>query len=205
MTRLAAFLLSVLAAPASAACLTAADLEAGVRVEFSNDDWTTLRSLGEGIVEFEEYYADAGFSSRYLGYLGLYILSGVERITAGPERPNQRTRRVYPLDPTELPVPEPDGEGWTGVVSQSFYDGTLPVTQDWTIDVRFLPVGPLALPGCTYEAVGVRVLQTYAPEDWSYEMLQLYLPALGSAFVIASRESGGAWSAADPTAIVPLR
>lgn len=197
----------LLALPASlhAECLTSADLDAGITIDFDNGDRNTVRRIEGDFYAYEEYYAAYGYSGQFEAWHALYPVRGNWQVDGGVPDPSLWFERTYSVDPTALPVPD---EG-SGVVSLTFDEatGTRPLT-NWTVSSLALawgPTAPLAVEGCTYRAAAIEFLIDWmdgsggGSTTWFY-----YLPDLGVGFVQASKPHGGEVFAARPLRIARL-
>lgn len=170
--------LGLLPTAAPAACLTAADLDPGIRATFANGDWVEVWRGIEGLLRVDIYFADLRTGASLLEALGVYRIAESQWDGGYPV-----TRTLWPMERSEFPVPEADGPDWSArtTIDLAYEDETGEV---WTAGrtFEFGPAAPLSVSGCTYE--GVMVHETYVPDaEWDrapYELDTFFIPALGA-------------------------
>ena len=194
----------VLLAPGAslAECLTTADMEQGVLFTFDNQDTTSVRALGAGIVEVVEYYAASQTGMKFQAYLGPYILREDGMGFNNVVLPDKWARATFAVDLTELPVPAPDLPTFTSsAVWEEF--GLSPQDQTFTAD--FTAARPVTLSGCTYDVVLVKTRVDRPGADHWYEQFSYYFPAIEASVIVAWKNAEDGLQQALPVAVEALR
>lgn len=137
---------------AHAQCITAADLEKGVRVTFYNGDVTTVRSLGDGLFEVEEIYDDG---SEHWRFHAVHSTFGIWEAPLDNGTPvDDRSSRIdWSVDVQALPAPTADAEPFAARVALVAPDGASNGSGER--EVRYFDANPVVTEGCTYEAIQV--------------------------------------------------
>jgi hypothetical protein len=172
--------LTILPALAGATCPTGADMAGGVEIVFANGDVTVLHDRGAGIIEVEEYYSWHNEGRRYFAYLGLYVTDEGPLTWDGSAGEGASVRTFYPVDVLEMPVPAADAPDWEGSLRRNIGDdlGEMPAYV-----VKFGPMAPVEIGGCTYGAVAVGESLRPGAEDQK-DQYSWYLPELGAGFIV---------------------
>ena len=170
MTGIASLVGAVLIPVAAAACVTAADLAGGIRIDKDTGVVETYRTLRPGVVGLlVEFDAHSG-SKVELAY-GVYSL-GFTDIVEGKLDPATRTRFEYDLAPADMPLPVAGGR-WQ---AESFViDGGSRRTE--TVTASWRGQEQMTVDGCDYEAITGTI--RYAGADYTAEEGLIYLPELG--------------------------
>ena len=177
-------------------CPAAADLADGVEVTFANGDMTVLRDLGAGMVEVEETYSWHPEGRRYFAWLGLYVTDEGPLTAEGDAPPEARVRTVYPVEVTEMPVPAADTPDWEGTLRRDL-GADLSETAEYHL--RFGPMPPVTIGGCTNDAVAVgESLKPGQPEQ--KDQYSHCLPELGIGYIVGWT-IGGELFRTEPVAI----
>lgn len=203
--RLFCLLLSLLPAAAQADCLTAADLDQGIEIVFSNSDRTTIRRISDSLFSYEEVYAAPGYSAWFEGQHAIYTERGFWTVRAGEPDESTNFERIYDIDPSSLPFPDSEG----GILSTTFTEATGDLSpENWSssgLTLAWGPTAPLVLPGCTYEAVGLEFVIDWLDGSGGGSTTWFYvLPSLGIGFVTAAQTRGRPLVAAEPVSITRL-
>jgi hypothetical protein len=177
----ASVLVALFGQSAMAECVTAADLERGIRVTFDNGDTTTLRAVSDGMTEVFEYMTWNENIGRYQTYLGLYYVDEIMLDASGEPQPETRRTTRYDVPVTELPVPQADLAPLDlEIMAREFTRSMMAETQS----LVFGPADPIILDGCIYKAIAVG--QRDRPgEATQRDKYYYYLPDLGVAFIVA--------------------
>lgn len=173
-------ILGLLPSAASAACLTAADLDPGIRATFASGDWVEVWASQDGLLRVDVFFAELGTGASLLEALGVYRIAESQWDGGYPV-----THTLWPMERAEFPLPAPDAPEWSARTTLNLLreDGT---GEMWTAGrtFAFAPAPPLSVSGCTYE--GVIVHESYVPDaEWDrapYELHTLFLPAIGAGF-----------------------
>lgn len=165
---------------AHATCPTAADMAGGIEITFANGDITTMRDLGAGMIEVEEYYAWNPEGRRYFAYLGIYVADEGPLLPEGQSDPERRVATIYPVPVIEMPVPAADAPDWEGRLRR---DVGTDVSETAEYHVRFDAMAPVMIGDCVYDAVAVGESLRPGAEDQK-DQYSFYLPDLGTGFII---------------------
>ena len=164
---LAAFLPTL----AFAECPTGADLATGIRVIDADDASDTYKTYSEHMVE-SQYRYEPGEGARSLLAQGVYLVLAQD-IENGEVAAGTRSTFTYPVQPGQMPMPEPGGQWVADVVLLD--DKGLEST---THQMSFGQETQFALGACSYRMIPIEVL--YAEDDGE---LLYYLPELGFALL----------------------
>lgn len=195
-----AILLALLAGPASAACITASDMERGVEVAFDGGGSAILVRQVGGTVRMDERPAGGGPAVRSLLAHGYWDLRSFEVDAQGWPVEGGVLEMLYSDDPAELPRPVA-GLVWTGTAAPAF-DGAAGPPEPMVVEA--VAAEPLVVGPCRYEVVEVRARIGGRPET-AVAQRHLYLPALGVALTIERRAEGEAAEVRTPVALTALR
>ncbi len=157
-------------ATGSAACVTAADLAQGIRVDKDTGSFEIYRTLRPGVVGLTIWYDDQTGSEVELAK-GLYSL-GFTDFFAGEADPETRTTFTYPMAPDDMPLPVAEG-GWQTNSSVAQPAGRY----EKTLSASWGQLGNISINGCTYAAISGSL--RYISEGYSTEEGLIYLPDLG--------------------------
>lgn len=163
-------LLCFLASPALAACPQMGDLATGIRATMSDGTYEDYRDLRPGLVEMIGNYDD-GYIARNLLGQGVYVVE-LSDMEDGKIAPDSRTTYSYPVEVTELPIPQP-GARWSGQTAGRDYEGFFSETQThtWGAMTR------ATYGECSYDLIVGRF--AYSGDGYSYKEEIHYLPELG--------------------------
>ena len=185
-----------------AECLTTADMEQGALFTFDNQDTTSVRALGAGMVEVVEYYAATQTAMQFQSYLGPYNLRQDDLGMNNVMLPDKWARTIFDADLTELPVPAPGLPTWTGTAVWEEF-GILPQDQIFTAD--FTAGEAVTLSDCTYDVVLVKTRVDRPVADHWYEQYSYYFPALGASVIVAWNNADEGFRQALPVAVERLK
>ncbi|MCC5975841.1 MAG: hypothetical protein JJT81_17585 [Rubellimicrobium sp.] len=188
------------AAIAGADCIGTADLSRGIVVTFDNGDSTQMQRMGDGLIELLEIYADGGSTWWFRARHGIYFVEEAELDPQGNPYPGSQLVIDFGMDLSGLPVPVA-GESWSGETVNIFDDG---YRRPEVASYIFSADGPLVLDGCEYEVVRADVRYDWEDEG-GMTLHYSFLPALGTAILIASQMDGDEELVAHPVAIERLR
>ncbi len=177
----AALTLTALAGAASAQCLNQEDMRRGVIVTFENQSSVAMRRTPTGLVEVTETYAAEDKTIKFVGEHGLYFTEEVTMVAARPEDAS-RLEIIFDTSSSELPKPEV-GTFWSGETLNIFADG---VQRSELYDVFFLDAPVTRVSGCEYETIHAVVEYRWPDDEFGVSLLYAYLPALDTAYILAS-------------------
>ena len=164
-------------------CLTASDLQQGIRAEFRDGSLTDYRGGDAGLVAvFERPDPSQSSGVAFVSRLGLYDLEAAA-IDGGETIPDQRLLMHYSVDLDQLPAPRP-GEFWVGRTTTTYADGK---SDDAQAVYVFGNAREVELGGCSYHAVPVKASFIWS-DGWMMQEF-LYLDALGIGIIVASQYS----------------
>lgn len=194
----------VLLAPGAsvAECLTTADMEQGVLFTFDNQDTTSVRALGAGMVEVIEFYADTQNSMKFQSYLGPYILREDDMGLNNVVLPDKWARAIFDAELTDLPVPAPGLPTWTGMAVWEEF-GLPP--QDQRVTADFTAGEAVTLSGCGYDVVLVKTRVDRPDAEMWYEQYSYYFPALEASVIVAWNNADEGFRQALPVAVERLQ
>ena len=188
--------------PSVAQCLTTSDMAQGVLFTFDNDDTTSVRALGAGMVDVIEYYAATQTALKFQSYLGPYILREDDLGMNNVVLPDRWRRAIFDADLTDLPVPAPGLPTWTGTAVWEEF-GAMP--QDQTITADFTAGEAVTLSGCVYDVVLVKTRVDRPGADHWYDQYSYYFPALGASVIVAWNNEEEGFNQALPIALERLQ
>ena len=207
MARLAAVavLSLALAGPASAQCLTPADLDNGIRVTFANSDWTEIRRIGADIYDVHEFYAGAGSGSRYSAAFGVVPTEAIDGYRADAPEAGTPYRRAFDVEIGTVVDYGHPGEKWQGAFVET--TGTPPDSSDLdgALSISVAEGSRITMSGCDYAATLVEVHFDWAsPPDNGLTTWSFYLTDLGVAVLFAAQSNGRPLVSSPPVSIVAL-
>lgn len=194
----AALTITALAGTASAACLNEEDMRRGVIVTFENQSSVAMRRTATGLVEVTETYAAEDRTIKFTGEHGLYFTEEVSMVAARPET-TSRLEIVFDTSSADLPEPEV-GTYWSGNTINIFADGA---QRSENYDIFFLEAPATKLSGCEYETIHAVVEYRWPEDEFGISLLYAYLPALDTAYILASSSGIAETSLNVPVAIEP--
>ncbi len=163
--------------PAGAAthkCVGAADLGAGIRVDYKDGSAGEYRRLSDGLIELVEAgSAENGGNLRFISRFGVYDVEAAALVD-GVASPDQSVSYTYAG--TDLREPQAGSDPWVGEVTATFPTGE---TAAETAAYVFGPDIKVVFGDCSYAAVPVRATFVRA-NAWEGQEF-LYFPALGIA------------------------
>ena len=168
---------------AADSCVSAADLEAGVRVDYNDGSAGEFRRLPDGLIEVVEAGSAAGGGDlRFLSRFGVYDVEAAALVD-GAASPDQRVSYTYAG--SDLREPKSGTDPWVGEVTIAFPDGA---TEAQTAAYVFGPRSQVDLGGCIYDVVPVRATFVRA-NGWEGQGFS-YFPTLGIATLTSKSGSG---------------
>lgn len=163
----------------SADCPTADALASGIRFGLSSGETETFRRLENGLVEAKFEAPDAYVSRALLGQ-GIYLLELVDLVDGQPD-PATRATYSYPVDPSELPLPDPAGS-WAAKVAV-FEGGELETEHQ---AYSFGTETTAGFEGCSYTMIPIEIVYGSGSDRDTLH----YLPELGLAYLAAATYDG---------------
>lgn len=182
---LPALALGLIAGPAVSACFDATVLTRGVTVRYDTGDFTTIRRMGDGYHQIDEYYDQGASMMRFRAHRGFYFVEEYEPDAQGRPVPGTGLTISFPADPASLPQPAA-GVEWTGQTVNLFDDGTSRPEQT---RVTFAAAPALGLSGCDYEVIRTEVVYDWGAEG-GLRLEYAFLPAIGTAVLLSSQFDG---------------
>ncbi len=169
-------------AVAGAACVTADNLERGIRVDYEDDASEVIYRFGPNTLA-ADYLEGGQRTSRSLLLHGVYLVEYLG-FDNGSDVPDYRDTYSFPPGPDGMPLPYPGGT--FDVTATTLIDGSLDrEAQSYVFGAE----QSYQLSGCTYRMVPVLITYPDDPEPWT-DYLN-YLPDLGLSLYVASRDAEG--------------
>lgn len=200
MRLLLAVALAALPMLARGQCLTDADAQGGVRVDFANGDVTTIRALGADMYQVDETFNNGSQTNRYHAAFSTYNF-WYAPMQGGKVMADQETRVDWGMDLSDLPRPAADLAQWTTQVTESDLRG-------WTASamrtVGYAAADPVAAGGCSYAALQVGVFTDWPAPGSPQMQVWTYLPDLGVSFITGWTTAQGDFTQTSVTAITAL-
>lgn len=187
-----------LAGAASATCLNEEDMRRGVIVTFENQSSVAMRRTPSGLVEVTETYAAEDLTIKFTGEHGLYFTEEVTMKAARPEDAS-RLEIIFDTSSEDLPTPEV-GTFWSGETLNVFADGDV---RSELYDIFFLEAPVTRISGCEYETIHAVVEYRWPDDEYGVSLLYAYLPALDTAYILASSSGIAETTLNVPVAIEP--
>lgn len=167
---LRSLLLGCLAGPAFAECPVSGDLSTGIRATLDDGTYEDFLVLDNGLVEMVGHYDD-DYTTRYFLAHGTYVVQAID-VEGGKPIPDTRWTYSYPINPTELPVPEADAR-WSGKVAGLDSGGAFQETHSH----RWGVATTVSYGSCRYDMIlGTLV---YKGDGYEFSEEVQYLPELG--------------------------
>lgn len=176
-------LTSAMTAQAQTTCPTAADMANGVRFHIVGGDSETFRQLPNSIVQ-AHYRLSPGETIRTLLAKGIYLLEVIE-FENGKALFNTRTTYAFPLEPTDMPAPNP-GNGWSTTVAR-LDKGEL--GQEVQV-YNFGQVTTHTYGACSYRMMPIEIQYPEEKDSKRREVLH-YLPELGLSYLAEYHDQDG--------------
>ncbi len=175
--------LSIATATFAGDCVSAAQMQAGISLDYKDGGRVEVRRIGKGLVELREIGTAAGGGDlRFVSQYGLYDLEAGAS-DKGATDPDRQVRYDYQGQP--LIEPRHGGTGWTGKVIVTFPGGESEVQ---TAAYVFGAESRLALGDCSYRILSIDA--TFLRDGgWEGQKLA-YFRDLGFAMLVA-RSGGG--------------
>lgn len=169
------------AAAAQTTCPTAADLQAGIHLDFSDGTTETYRRTGPATASVEGFDGVEVYFRLEIAH-GTHLLDYVNVYEGAPE---EESRQVYDygVPPEQLPVPVA-GARFNSEVTVTASDGTRREDQFQA----YVEGPPLTIGGCIYEVIDVVI--AYDTPDNYIEHIN-YLPQLGLGYLLWSQADDG--------------
>ena len=177
--------LLILASPAGADCVSRLDIERGIEARFDDGGRALMRREIGGTVRIDEIPAGGGPVIRSLLARGLWEFRSFDLGPDGWPVEGSRLETLYPVEPGRLPEPRA-GLEWTGWATPVFEELVL---RSDTLAVEVRERMPLALDGCSYEALEVEMRVERGTEG-AMRLRYLYLPDLGAGFLLERGAEG---------------
>ena len=180
IARLCLIALCLCAGPLHADCITAADLDQGIRATLADDGVEEYRAIGENLIELRNDYGDGVVTNILLAH-GVYVIDVFDTENGQPVAEGRTVTR-YPVTIDAMPLPEAGGT-WQVAVELADAGGISTEQQSH----RWEKPTTVTYDGCTYEAIPGTIRYDY-PDGWYIEEL-LYLPAIGIGLLTASEDN----------------
>ena len=166
---------------AQTGCLSSADLQAGIHVDYADGTTETYVRTGPGLMSVDGFDGGELYFQLELAH-GTHLLSYVA-VSGG--QPDESTRQTYDygVAPAELPVPVA-GQRFNADVTVTASDGP---RQEGQLQAYVEGV-PLVIDGCTYETLDVII--AYDTADNYMENIR-YLPQLGLGYLLWNQTDEG--------------
>ncbi|MGZ9812292.1 hypothetical protein ACXN5S_17655 [Pseudoroseicyclus sp. H15] len=190
-------LITALAAgPAFAECPVPADMQTGIRVEYSDGLVEIVRSAGDDIVELVGVEGREAIYRMELAH-GLHVLSYVA-FDGG--RPDAESAMSYDfgMPAAEMPVPAPSQRWDTAALVTT---GSEPPVETAQSSV-FGPVESLSVGECRFASI--EVMTAFDTDDNYIETIK-YLPELGFGWLVTMNDETSGFSAYSAVSIAPIR
>ena len=183
--RALAAVLSLAAAPAFAACPTAADLESGgVWIDFSDGSLVRYQRLKPEVVGEANYQPEGVEDFFTARYRGIWLLLDAPLKDDAPD--GEEIMSFQPsAGESDWPVVAP-GAAWSGEITTRRADGSFVNT--FKMSAQVVGEETVHVSGCKYEADIVHVEERYGDGDSRAEIR--HLRALGVAYIAASGQIG---------------
>ena len=167
--------LIALTGAAEAACPTADDMTRGIKFTSASGEYEAFHSVGADMVE-GMFGLDSHQGSRTMLARGLYLVE-VVAIENGKADPATRSTYSFPLPPSEMPLPVPDG-GWSVTVA-TFADGRI------GSEKQIYSFGQLTrqtYQACSYDMMPITIRYPDENDPQRRDVLH-YLPELGISYL----------------------
>lgn len=162
-------------------CVTEADLQSGITVDFADGTSEIYRSTGPGLMSVDGMDGNEAFFRLELAQ-GTHLLSYVGIFEGRPDEPTRQTYD-YDMAATEMPVPQAGGRFAVDVMVTA-EDG---VRQEDQVQA-YVAGEALVVDGCTYEVIDAYI--AYDTGD-NYMELVKYMPQLGFGYLFWSEADDG--------------
>ena len=162
-------------AQAQTTCPTGADMTKGVRFHIVGGESETFRQLPNSVVE-ARYQLSPGEIIRTLLAKGVYLLEVIE-FENGKALFDTRTTYAFPLEPTNMPAPNP-GNGWSTTVAKLDMG-------ELGQEVQVYSFGQMVTQtygACSYQMMPIEIQYPEEDDSKRREILH-YLPELGLSYL----------------------